>query len=416
MSRDEDADARIAAAIRVTIAREFKANPELITIKYIRTLAEKELGLEPEFFKTDPYWKSESKTLIQQEVQILENNAHTPSPPKKRVRTEKKPAARKAEDENAEGDEDPEPAKRGRKPKASKPTVKESPVKSSKMHDALPSGTDAENESEDKAPKKRKRPAPRKKVESPVKKEYDGDDSSILSDRDSDFETKLPQPSPKKSKVTPSASVEVRPSTPPPQTTGDDDFGDDPLSELEDNTPPRKRGPRKSKSKSKTPTSPSSKPVTKRAKKASEKVSDLNPSESKIKALQGQLVKCGVRRIWSKELAQYDTAAAKIRHLQNLLKEIGLEGQFSLSKAKKIKEERELRAEVEEIQQGAEEFSTRGTRATRKVDRRRQAVMDSEDEGDEDDEDEDEDGKPKRKLARGLAELDFLGDQSSDSD
>ena len=41
-------------------------------------------------------------------------------------------------------------------------------------------------------------------------------------------------------------------------------------------------------------------------------------------------------------------------HLKNLLSEIGMTGKFSLAKAQKIKDERELQAEVAAIQKDAE--------------------------------------------------------------
>lgn len=60
--------------------------------------------------------------------------------------------------------------------------------------------------------------------------------------------------------------------------------------------------------------------------------------------------------MWSRELAKFDTPHAQIAHLKSLLTEIGMTGRLSAEKAKKIKEERELRAEVEAVQLGAGEW------------------------------------------------------------
>lgn len=63
-----------------------------------------------------------------------------------------------------------------------------------------------------------------------------------------------------------------------------------------------------------------------------------------------------IRKVWSRELAKFDTPHAQIAHLKSLLTEIGMTGRLSAEKAKKIKEERELRAEVEAVQLGAGEW------------------------------------------------------------
>jgi len=57
-----------------------------------------------------------------------------------------------------------------------------------------------------------------------------------------------------------------------------------------------------------------------------------------------------VRRVWAKELAGLPEPREQIHHLKGLLTGVGLNGRFSQAKAKQIKLERELRAEVEDIQ------------------------------------------------------------------
>lgn len=116
------------------------------------------------------------------------------------------------------------------------------------------------------------------------------------------------------------------------------------------------------------------------------------PDAEEIKRLQGWLVKCGVRKIWGKELAPYDTLKLKIRHLKDLLSQIGMTGRFSAEKAKQIREERELRADLEEVQKGAKLWGREETG-------------------------EDSSVKPRRRLARGFTELDFLNsDEGAETD
>ncbi len=74
--------------------------------------------------------------------------------------------------------------------------------------------------------------------------------------------------------------------------------------------------------------------------------------EAEVKKLQSQLVKCGVRKIWAFELKRYgDDAKAKIRHLKGILRDIGMDGRFSESRAREIKERRELLADLEAVQE-----------------------------------------------------------------
>lgn len=116
------------------------------------------------------------------------------------------------------------------------------------------------------------------------------------------------------------------------------------------------------------------------------------PDAEEIKRLQGWLVKCGVRKLWGKELAPYDTPKLKIRHLRDLLSKIGMTGRFSAEKAKQIREERELKADLEEVQEGAKLWGKEETG-------------------------EDTSVKPRRRLARSFLELDFLNsDEGEETD
>lgn len=117
-----------------------------------------------------------------------------------------------------------------------------------------------------------------------------------------------------------------------------------------------------------------------------------DPNAEEIKRLQGWLVKCGVRKLWGKELAPYDTPKLKIRHLRDMLSKIGMTGRFSAERAKQIREERELKADLEEVQEGAKLWGKEETG-------------------------EDTSVKPRRRLARSFLELDFLNsDEGEETD
>ena len=128
---------------------------------------------------------------------------------------------------------------------------------------------------------------------------------------------------------------------------------------------------------------------TKVSKDANATQKSADPDAEEIKRLQGWLVKCGIRKMWYKELSPYDTAKAKIRHLKEMLKDAGMTGRFSIDKANQIREERELKADLEAVQMGAKQWG--------------KAESDGE-----------ETGRPRRKLAKGLKELDFLNDDDGE--
>lgn len=120
---------------------------------------------------------------------------------------------------------------------------------------------------------------------------------------------------------------------------------------------------------------------------------NMDLDQAEIKRLQGWLVKCGIRKMWFRELAPYDTPKAKIRHLKQMLEDAGMRGRYSLDKARQIRDERELRADLEIVQEGARRWGTGSG-----------------------DEESDNEGRPKRRLARGLRNLAFLGDDGEETD
>lgn len=133
-------------------------------------------------------------------------------------------------------------------------------------------------------------------------------------------------------------------------------------------------------------------PKTGKKAAAKRKDEDLDPDQVEIKRLQGWLVKCGVRKMWWRELQPYETPKAKIKHLKQMLEEVGMKGRYSLEKARQIRDERELKADLEQIQQGAKQWGTG-----------------SGDEGSDE-------AAPSRRTARGRQALAFLESDGEETD
>lgn len=164
----------------------------------------------------------------------------------------------------------------------------------------------------------------------------------------------------------------------------DAEKSDSELSVLIDDEPQPKR-------KGKKRDSQESKPKKAKASKAKAPV-DEDPDQAEIKRLQGWLVKCGIRKLWGKELKPYETPKAKIKHLRDMLSEAGMTGRYSQEKANQIKEARELAADIEAVQEGEERW------------------------GKGDKEDAEEDGRPQKRLVRGAKNYDFLSSDGEETD
>ncbi|GBC07539.1 hypothetical protein RclHR1_07520003 [Rhizophagus clarus] len=89
------------------------------------------------------------------------------------------------------------------------------------------------------------------------------------------------------------------------------------------------------------------KSVNNKTEKGPTKSTETNEkNEKRIKTLKSFINKCGVRKNWSRELADCGTDSSKIKKLKKILEDLGIEGRPTLEKCKKVKKSRELEAEL----------------------------------------------------------------------
>ena len=177
----------------------------------------------------------------------------------------------------------------------------------------------------------------------------------------------------------------------PEQSPAAKDMSESEMSVLIDEDPkPKKKRQRGTKTTTTTTSSMKGLKTKKSPKHEAPAPAESDPSASEIKELQRRLVKCGIRKMWFKELAPFPTPQQKIRHLNDMLSEAGMKGRYSDEKAAKIREERELKQDLEAVQEGNKQWGK-----------------------DENEEVEMEAGRPRRKLAKGLAEIQHLLDEGS---
>ncbi|KAG8529314.1 uncharacterized protein KY384_005950 [Bacidia gigantensis] len=325
-------------AVRNVYKREDLGN---LTVKRIRKAVEEQLDLEVDFFKNHIDWKDRSKDVIQSEV-----DAHN---------------------ENIEGS-------RGQRASPTDADPLPPPVKSS------PKNRGTKRASSELAEAK-----PRKKQKSIPKV------GSSLSERESkpkDTVTKSHNRSPRADLISSQSEANTDLEAPKPNSNGAkaQDSESDMSVLLDEPKVTKKKKRQKSESKPKINKSNSaSKPM-----RISE--ATVDPDNEEIKRLQGWLVKCGIRKMWFKELAPHDTPKAKIKHLRVMLSDAGMEGRYSKEKADQIREERELKADLEAVQAGNKAWGN--------------------DHGQE--VDDEADRRPKRRIAKGLQGLDFLNDDDGE--
>ena len=352
-------------------------------------------------------------------------------------------------DETELSDSDDSTAKRKSRPKpkakAKAPAMRQAPAKRQSKSKAKVESSDEEKE-EDNSPKK-KAPAKRQskskaKLESSEDEEEEEASPKKATPRKAPTKKETPKKAaPFKGEPSPAVSPHKKAGTKKVGSDSKDipkpDAGSESEMSIVLDEEPKPKRKRRSKSdmaadpKEAKIRSSSNKPGRPKSSSGSAKpAKDLTADEASIKTLQSQLKKCGVNKIWQFELKQYgDDSKEKIKHLQRVLKEIGMSGRFSEARAREIKEMRELQADLEAVKEGEKSWGLgggkRASRAAAKaksfkessgsgVDDGDQSVMkkgkkeESADEGKKS-ESEDEQPVPRRPSAR--ADLAFLDDE-----
>lgn len=140
----------------------------------------------------------------------------------------------------------------------------------------------------------------------------------------------------------------------------------------------------------------------------------LTPDQEMIKTLQSQLMKCGIRKLWHRELAPYNTEKEKIRHLRKMLENAGMTGRFSAAKAEQIREARELAADLESAKEYERSWGTEHT--TKRAARSRALRTESKDVSGLDSDESSQADKPpvEAGAATGLVDFGDSGDDYSD--
>ncbi|KAI1945584.1 hypothetical protein LOZ12_002373 [Ophidiomyces ophidiicola] len=352
-SADIPDEASLKKALQDAVARIFKSGKmEDLTVKRVRLAAEKSLGLQEGFYKGDAIWKAKSDTVIKDEVEAQERLQEQKEKKRKATAPEKPSTSSKAK----QAKRIPGNAKEGARKKRKQTTPSEN-------EEELPSPLRDMEETLVGVSKKASRPTKPEKVQ----------------------DKNVKEPTPVKDSISEQEDTKSEPDEEPKHigTRDDEPASESEMSVVLDEAPkPKKKretAPKKSKSKTKTP--------------ALNKDANLDPDQAEIKRLQGWLIKCGIRKMWARELAPFDTSKAKIRHLKDMLKDAGMDGRYSLEKARVIREERELKADLETVQEGAKRWGKK-------------------DSGDE------EAGGPstRRRLARGFRSLGFLDDDDDDGE
>ncbi|KAI9727822.1 MAG: hypothetical protein M1834_007969 [Cirrosporium novae-zelandiae] len=170
-------------------------------------------------------------------------------------------------------------------------------------------------------------PKPAKKSKKRVKPKESDDLKDDLQDSSTEKDNKnADQPESEMSEV---LDEKAKPSH--ERSSTKDDGSESEMSEVLDEAP-KKRKSRGSSKPSKA----------KRRTVAKGKDANLSPDEAEIKRLQSFIVKCGVRKQWGKELAPFPDSKKKIKHLKEVLSDLGMTGRLSTAKALVIKEKREL--------------------------------------------------------------------------
>ncbi|KAL9610285.1 MAG: hypothetical protein Q9167_005006 [Letrouitia subvulpina] len=325
--------AALEKALRQAFRKILKSNPDGVTVRKVRNTAEQALGLDNDFFKEHKEWNKRSKALIHDEVEAQDG------PPSSQDAPHPLPVEK-------DGSIDVDIDQGG----ASKRKNEQNRVASQKSKTARNENEIWRNEAQTETPNAHKKS---RKLASGGRFSEKVDQVSSIAAGDPKLEE--------------------------PQDVAVIGGSESEMSVVFDEDP----RPQKKSRKAKPMKESTSKAGQSKANKPPRPHGD--PDSEEIKRLQAWLIKCGIRKMWHKELAPCDTAKAKIQHLKKMLADAGMTGRYSNDKATEIREARELKADLEAVQAGNKQWGKS--------------------------ESEDECGsRPRRKLARGLRELDFLND------
>ncbi|KAK3377194.1 hypothetical protein B0T24DRAFT_620653 [Lasiosphaeria ovina] len=482
-------DKALAVELERGVRHIYSTDRDKLTVNYTRQFVEKKLKLKDGFLKEGD-WKAKSKEMITAALTEIENEAPDPSQSAATHDAELETGANiKKKRTKKEADEPPaatsdELSELSEKPAKKRKLNKKVPKKKAVLSDdeSEVSNFTGASDSEEPPTKKPEPATPKKKqarkasigeVKEPPNPSPDDNTSELSEIPEEPQERKSkptrsilgveefselsdePQERKSKAKSGPAKADEsVEPSeTPKAKKAGGKKDGkpkgkgleyDDgsELSEINDE-PPKRQHKSKAKSKRASRKRKSKEPAAKgerKAKSSAKAPAELSPDEAQIKQLQSQLVKCGLRKIWGFELKKYgDDSRAKIKHLKNMLTDVGMTGRFSESRAREIKEQRELLAEIAEVKEGDKSWGVGGRPSRRRAATKKSIKERTDDEdadakkvsgsdkegggaasgGDDNyDDSDDDEAQPKaraRASARHRADLAFLDDES-DSD
>lgn len=383
-------DDEIEQCLRRVVREHKKKDEDPPSVNQIRDIAANELGFDVALLKGSE-WKTRSKDIIHDAF----NEEDEPAPEKPKPKPKKAAPKPKAKGTKRKSDED-EPQKPKRRKKARKD---ESDDEASEPED------EEEEESDAKPAKKPAKKRATKKTAKKVESEVEDEDDDEKPEEPAEEPEKEAEEEPAEAAKEDSELSDVPDKLEAPEANGksepapEDDDSD--MSSLIDEPPKKKRGKKaasenKPKAKAKAAPKAKGKPAGK----------ELSPDEEKIKSLQGWLVKCGIRKVWGKELAKCDTPKEKIKHLTKMLEDAGMTPRYSNEKAKQIKEARELKAELE----AAQEFNERWGQSEGED----SAKEEEEDQKGSDTEEKKDAGPPKRRLPKGFVDFGDSGDEGSD--
>ncbi|KIX00913.1 uncharacterized protein Z518_09978 [Rhinocladiella mackenziei CBS 650.93] len=369
-------------SLRRETVKAQKSDPNF-SYNSIRAASEAKLGLRKGFYKNHEEWASRSKKIIQEQLVIKPHGTFRPrlvdvvkaiqddtrSSPLKSAKS-KSNESKERPKKRALTENEPTPTKRQK-------TGQRDDTASEDMSSPL---SDIDSEIGEEKPRRKKDKAPPKSGTAKSKQSAAKKSKSAGSDsEEEDGEEKAKGAGAENSTDQDDVQGAVNP---------DDGSASDMSVPLgEDPNPKKKRKLNESKSTGRKP---------KKTKVPKGKAdADLDPDQAEIKRLQGWLGKCGIRKLWGKELKPYETSKAKIKHLREMLANIGMTGRYSIDKANQIREARELAADIEAVQEGAERWGA-----------------------DEDDggRNEKQDGRPARRLVRGAKNYDFLSSDGEETD